>query len=321
MHGLTVRCDDVALDARRAPLDSTPDLTVRVLGHGLVPAVDERPSGRVLARVEDQETIWLSVLEPTRTDAPMPHPVVDIHFHGVASASYDTVHRTVDVVLAPDAEEAFAPVLINGTIIAVVLALLGHPVLHASAVSVDVAGEARVVAFVGSSGMGKSTLATLTCRDGATLFTDDVLRTEIVDDVVLAWPGATATRLRPAAAALAAQAATSVATTADGRTSAAMPLSPDRAVPLAAIVVPQPDRESDVITVRRLDGVRAVLTLAGFPRVLGWRDATTAGQAHRHWGEIARRVPIMTARVPWGPPFDDDLGAALLQEILATAEL
>ena len=67
------------------------------------------------------------------------------------------------------------PIMIRGSLAALQLYLRGHLVLHASAVQlVD-----HAVAFIGHSGMGKSTLATLMCADGSgTVITDDVLRVD-----------------------------------------------------------------------------------------------------------------------------------------------
>jgi hypothetical protein len=59
-----------------------------------------------------------------------------------------------------------------GNVIASVLTAAGEPVLHASAVQT---GDSAL-AFVGASGMGKSTLAAVLCANGARLITDDLLR-------------------------------------------------------------------------------------------------------------------------------------------------
>jgi len=94
--------------------------------------------------------------------------------HGVCDRT--TSHGLDESVCFPDpaADPGLLPVIISGTMISVVLALGGHLVLHASAV--DIGGVA--LAFVGQSGMGKSTLATIMCVAGARLITDDVLRVE-----------------------------------------------------------------------------------------------------------------------------------------------
>ena len=71
----------------------------------------------------------------------------------------------------PDADDG-VPSLFLGGALAAAVALRGACVLHASAVQT----ENLVIAFVGSSGMGKTTVAALCCASGARLVTDDVLR-------------------------------------------------------------------------------------------------------------------------------------------------
>ena len=75
--------------------------------------------------------------------------------------------------------------LVGGTLLAFVLTMRGEAVLHASAVQV---GDAAL-AFVGASGMGKSTMATLLCADGARLVTDDVLRLDTTSSATDLRPG------------------------------------------------------------------------------------------------------------------------------------
>ena len=70
-------------------------------------------------------------------------------------------------------------ILVTGLLVAYLLILDGQCVLHASAVEVDGAA----VAFLGRSGIGKSTMATLCCAAGARLVTDDVLRLDTTSGV------------------------------------------------------------------------------------------------------------------------------------------
>lgn len=310
LHGLVVSSPDIALDARRAPAHVDPDVVVRLCARGRVLAHGEAAPGRLMAFVEVGTGLSLSVAED-------PQGVV-VYFHGHAEATINPAGTVIDLVLAPGADSSLASVWIGGTVISVLLALRGHPVLHASAVTVPARDGEAAVAFVGRSGMGKSTMATLACRDGARLLADDVLRTDIAsDDRVVAWPGATATRLRPAAQALGEQAALDSSITADGRLSASLSLAPGATpVHLAALVVPQPDRSASQIEVEQVRGVMAVLTLASYPRIVGWSDPVTSAQAHAHWGELARRVPVFIARVPWGPPFLPGLGAQIVEAVL-----
>jgi hypothetical protein len=77
--------------------------------------------------------------------------------------------------------------------------LQGLDVLHASAVAWD----RGVVAFVGPSGAGKTTLATRLVARGATLITDDGLALERMDERIIAHPGPPFVAIAAADAALA----------------------------------------------------------------------------------------------------------------------
>ncbi len=71
--------------------------------------------------------------------------------------------------------------------------LRGREVLHASAVALD----DKVIALVGGSGAGKTSLALQMVARGAELFADDVLALELRDGEVVAHPGAGVVNLSP----------------------------------------------------------------------------------------------------------------------------
>ena len=154
--------------------------------------------------------------------------------------------------------------------------------------------------------MGKSTLATALCGMGYPLVTDDLLR---VDAVLPVYPGATETRLRQNARELAGDAGYE---TADGR----LALRPARLVtgplPLGACVIPLPHRDVTEVTARRLRPIEALLRLSSYPRVLGWTDTTTMAAAFQALGDLVERVPVFEAKIPWGPPFPEDVLDGLL---------
>ena len=75
---------------------------------------------------------------------------------------------------------------LTGHVLPFAAVLSGLEVLHASAVAID----GRVIALVGGSGAGKTSLALHLAVRGARLFTDDVLALELSGADVVAHPGA-----------------------------------------------------------------------------------------------------------------------------------
>ena len=83
---------------------------------------------------------------------------------------------------------------LTGHVLPLAALLRGFEVFHASAVETD----AGVIAFVGGSGAGKSSLALALVTRGAGLFTDDVLVLRPENDRLVAHPGAGVVNLRHA---------------------------------------------------------------------------------------------------------------------------
>lgn len=294
-HGLRI-ASDVALPLPPAPA-SPPDLTLTRAEDRVV--AQERPRGELLAEVcRPDHTIFYTVTRGTRTV---------LRYPGLCDFVGDRGFARIRIHRDPAADEGLLPVLISGALLAVHLMLRHELVLHASAVQVD----GRAVAFVGRSGMGKSTLATALCGRGRALVSDDLLRVD--GDVV--YPGATQTRLRPGARELARGAGHE---TADGRL-AVRPrdLVHDR-LPLAACVIPRPNRDVVEVATRRLGPVEALLRLSSYPRVLGWFDPPTTATAFQALGDLVERVPVFEACVPWGPPFADDVLDGLVAAVTDT---
>ncbi|WP_210502835.1 phosphoenolpyruvate carboxykinase (ATP) [Nocardioides xinjiangensis] len=229
---------------------------------------------------------------------------------------------TCDVVIAEGTDritvhmvegvpESMGGVLVGGTVLSYLLMLRGDLVLHASAV--DVGG--RAIGFVGSSGMGKTTLATLMCRDGALLVTDDVLQVagDTTGDPRCAL-GATELRLRASASGLADAFAEggSHRPTADERRALSVPAATDDDLPLAALLIPRPDRHGSGLALTRVPPAAAALSLLSFPRILGIRDQRMLAGQFAQVTDLAARVPVFVADVPWGPPFEPHLATRLL---------
>lgn len=303
-HGLTIAAEfDLALrpDARGG---DRPDLVVRRGPERPVPHDD--PPGDLLARLETPDGV-LRYAVGRSSDGTI------LRFPGLCDFVGDPRMAAVTVHLHPGADVELVPVLAAGALLAVHLKLHGSLVLHASAVHL---GDAAL-AFVGASGMGKSTLAALVCAGGHDLLTDDVLRVETAaGGPVRVHPGSTECRLRPAARQLAEDApAGAVRPTADGRLAVRQRAGTEGPLPLLACVVPLPHRRCDGVAVRRLEPPRALMRLLRFPRLVGWLDPGSAAAEFQALADLVEQVPVFEASIPWGPPFRPGLADDLVAEL------
>lgn len=173
----------------------------------------------------------------------------------------------------------------------------------------------RVLALVGDSGMGKSTLAALLCAQGARFLTDDLLRVQPDGPGVRCFPGTGEIRLRPGAAVLAAAfPATGPGTTPDGRT--ALRLAMDRSMPPpGAIVLPRPSRRCQRLQLEQLSPSQALLALMASPRVQGLQQPEYLQHRLDTCTRLAAGVLVFQAEIPWGPPFPQDLAATLVRKV------
>lgn len=207
---------------------------------------------------------------------------------------------------------ALVPVLAAGALMAFRLTIAGNLVLHASAVRV----RQRGLAFVGASGMGKSTMAALMCASGATMVTDDVARVIVEENGVRLAHGGRESRLRPAAAGVAelfAHSATRV--TGDGRTAVTLPGTCVGSTVLDAVVIPRPTRDHDALGLTPLTPAQALILLGQFPRLPGWVDRQVLDRQFQLLGDVVERVPVYVAMLPWGPPYDPATGPRLLDAL------
>ena len=299
LYGLTVAADFALHQDRPAPPGAPVDLTVR----DGEPLAGNRgtPAGELLLDFGKEPDRWYSVVR--RADSS-----VLLRVHGVCDFVIAPDLRDVTVHLVHGTDPGMRAIMTTGTLLALQLYLRGRTVLHASAVERD----GTAVAFLGHSGMGKSTLAALLCAAGARVVSDDVVPVASGD-----WPlvplGATELRLRPGAEAVTETMTAGtyrVRTSADDRTVVGLP-SPGLAdVPLGAVVVPRPNRE-DRLEMERLDPKSAAFAIMSFPRLMGWRDPVVLGQVLAHASWLARTVPVLVAHVPWGPPFRADVAQAV----------
>jgi len=92
-----------------------------------------------------------------------------------------------------------------------------------------------------------------------------------------------------------------------------MPVASDEDLaPLAGIVVPFPSRQAQAVKAVRLGPRDALLLLVRFPRILGWKDSATLRLQFNQLADLVATVPVFTANVPWGPPFEDQVAVDLL---------
>lgn len=303
LYGLTI-ASELPLHQDRLVDDSEPDVVLTLGDPRPVPG--DEPAGTRLADVSEDDG---STRYFTFTRCSGGGYVLRYYRIGdfVVSADLSQVVLHLD----PGTDPGFASVLATGSVPSFLLLAKGFPLLHASAV--DVGGV--VIAFVGYAGMGKSTMATLMCAAGAAIVTDDVLRLEIEGGAARCYLGANESRLRKSASDLAASFGAKVVSrrTSDHRDALRLPASGNELLPLSAIVIPQPDRDNDVVDVRRLGKVEAMLMLSRFPRIVGWEDPEALAQQFGYLSEIVADVPVFVAKVPWGPPFPPEIAAQLLQ--------
>lgn len=294
LHGLTV-ASDIPLAGGSAPSRALPDITIVV--SGTAPVSDVVPAGTPLVLVEDEHGHRQAVVKTAQGWIAWFPRVALVH----VSSDLSTVRATVD----PDGGLEVFGILASGFLVALVLNLRGESVLHASAVQIG----SQAWAAVAPSGHGKSTLATLLCRAGARLVTDDVLRVTAAEAKHLGWRGPGATRLRQAAASLAAKGVSD--TTADGRISLGLPPATQEHLPLGVIMLPRPDRESQHVRVERVRGSEALMSLIAAPRILGWVSPTHVHRIFMECSALSAAVPIVRVHIPWGPPFGADLGSQI----------
>jgi hypothetical protein len=308
LYGLRIR-SEVPLPGRPAEPGNGAPLDLEIsLGPEAEPEGGP-PPGTVLAHHELSPTQWYTFTQ-----------LVDgsflLRFADICDFSVDATLRCVEVRVAKGGSPEWVAVFAGGALLSFILVMKGEPLLHASAV--DVGGAA--LAFVGRSGMGKSTMATLSCAAGGHLITDDVLRltTGVPPRCYL---GPDEIRLRAWATELTSAFSEPLGQrrTGDGRDAVQVPLGAPELLPLAAVVVPLPDRAATEVVLKRLDPMNSLVALLSFPRILGWVEPLTQAQQFKLLSDISGRVPVYQARIPWGPPFPDGVVRDLLEGTGAAA--
>ena len=232
-------------------------------------------------------------------------------FHGLCEFHVSEDGSAVRCYPGPRTDEGFLHVLMGGAIAALLVGLRGRAVLHASAVT---SGHDTIV-FAGASGMGKTTAAALCCAAGARFISDDVVSLEDGPGGIACVGLGSELRLREQAMGIADLFPPPPLVrrmTADGRL-AVKPLRPgqERNV-ISVVVLPRPVRGSEHVTVRRLRPSESVAVLLGNARI---PDMVPPDWQRTHFqmvANLAAGVPVLEARVPWGPPFSTAVAAELL---------
>jgi len=199
-----------------------------------------------------------------------------------------------------------------GALMTLKLMLQGDLVLHASAVSVG----GRGLAFVGRSGMGKSTMASLMCRAGALHVTDDVGRVIFEGDGVKLATGGHESRLRRKATAVAdLMPEVSARQTGDGRLALSLTRTTAETVPLDAVVIPLPRRAGTELKLDTKSPAEIVILLNRFPRLVGLQDPAMLERQFQQLVDLAERVPVFTATIPWGPSYQPEAAPELVRQL------
>lgn len=301
LYGLRV-ATDFDLHGAGRPADGAPDVVVRS-GQPFSEWAPQ-PPGDVILDFETREP-WYTLV---RRD--------DDSYHY-------RVHSIGDFVISPDVtrvemrlHSAVTPgmdaIMTTGTLLSLLLYLRGTSVFHGSAVEVD----GHAIGFVGHSGQGKTTMATLFCTEGASVITDDVLVIDSPESAASVRRGSRELRLRSGTEELVDQLSDAeIRTSADDRRIVAPNHTLRESTPLRAILIPVPTRDGSLLRFQRLDSKEAALALMGFPRLLGWRDMAVVQKLFLDATAIVLHTPVLAAFVPWGPPFPDDIISALKESL------
>lgn len=211
------------------------------------------------------------------------------------------------VIYAHEDRPDLIPIVMAGTVSAILLNLRGATLLHASAVST----EEQVLAFVGQSGRGKSTVAALMCVAGAKLVADDLLRVAGGDPPTCIG-GSNELRLRQKAFGIPQGVAeANLRRTADQRLAFDPGAAGCHRMPLVGVVIPSPSRDQRSLSFDLLKPADALMTLLAFPRVHGWTDPGVLSRDFATLGQLVNEVPVWNAVIPWGPPFSPTIATEI----------
>jgi len=302
LYGMQVH-SEIPLPAAPDQNDLPPDLRVQWSGYK---PITTTPEGEILSQLLLPDGRGYTLVDTGKNYV--------LHFHHTGEFAISRYLRRVCVHLAPAVDPDIAGLLVVGNIMACFFTLSGEPVLHASAVAFD----GKALAFLGSSGMGKSSLAGLLCAHGASFITDDLLRLQPDGDGWCCFPGTGVLRLRQNAAASMREnfSSENLEATADERVAIRFDGGP-KMPKLNAIIIPRLSRVHPTLELEHIPPAKALLYLAAFPRI---QESSRRKHRQSHLdflGRIAASVPLYEAIIPWGLPYPDDLAPSLLSVLRA----
>ena len=267
------------------------------------------PDGRLLAASPFPDSFVTAIVQTGGGYLLRIRDLVDVHM----SSALDRV----TCELAPAVTVAHVRDLVP-TIFSALLSLRGETVLHGSAAYAVpyLAPRDGAIAFVGSSGAGKSSWAGLLCTLGARFVTDDVLPVRATGGRVTINGGGSELRLRHSAASLLADLSNRpTRDTVDERTAVTLAAGPYAAIPIEAVMLLRPDDERTTAEVERLGALDATFALAGMQRTVGWH----VPDAHRaHFPTIvslAESVPVLAVHYARSPSQEASTTRAVLESI------
>jgi hypothetical protein len=144
------------------------------------------PDGPPVATLRGQDGATIAVRHQAPDGIWIRHPAI-------GACHIAPRQRRVTIYARSGIDESILGLLLASQVAVVLLHELGHVTLNASAVALP----QGAIAFLGSPGQGKSTLAASFLERGAELVTDDVLPLQSADGGVLALPGLPAMKLWP----------------------------------------------------------------------------------------------------------------------------
>jgi hypothetical protein len=284
-----------------APRQNTacPDVTVRL---GARRAVDNEPApGRVFVRWEREDRPLYSISQDADGSW-------TLRVHGVCDFEIGRDLRSVTCNVDPEYNEEHLAVLLTGTVPAFLLERLGKCVLHGSSTLV---GE-RAFAFVGLSGMGKSTLTAQFCVAGARLITDDVLPLNLTAPVTIEGRSNEVRLRREAYRFIGPPSDIPTRVTADERVAVQFPASDHDVTALHGIVVPWLSRDASEVVVEQLSTTHAVYFLSAVPRIMGCCDPAWQRRRFEELADLAAAVPVYRAFIPW----DESLAPTVVDRLV-----